>query len=79
MLEISDLFDLFDLMPAPTDDQTLAPARTSVAEAFYYPRAAAAVMEANLDAAFDRYGTQVVARFAFLEASPHVQLGGRGR
>ncbi|MFE4601170.1 hypothetical protein ACFRKE_09955 [Kitasatospora indigofera] len=79
MRELSDLFDLFDLMPDPADDQTQAPAGTSVAEAFYYPQAAAAVMEADPDTAFDRYGIQVVARYAYLEASPTVQLGGRGR
>ncbi|MFC8454756.1 hypothetical protein [Kitasatospora sp. NPDC057223] len=79
MREYGHLTELFDLMPDPADGQTVAPAGTSIGQACFYPQAAAAVMEADLDAAFDRYGTELVARFAYLEASPHVQLGGRGR
>ena len=79
MREYGHLTDLFDLMPDPTDNQTPAPAGTSIGQACFYPQAAAALMEADPDAAFDRYGVELVARFAYLEASPHVQLGGRGR
>ncbi|MGW4651810.1 helix-turn-helix domain-containing protein [Kitasatospora sp. NPDC004289] len=77
MREYGHLTALFDLMPDQAAEPDVAPAGTSIGQACIYPQAAAAVMEADTDGAFDRYGAELVARFAKLEASPYVQLHAR--
>ncbi|MFF8775100.1 hypothetical protein [Kitasatospora sp. NPDC015120] len=77
--EFRELTALFDLMPDHEAEPRVETAGTSIGEACFYPQAAAALMEANPDAAIDRYGADLVGRFAYLAASPTVQLGGRGR
>ncbi|MFD5437369.1 hypothetical protein ACFWJ4_35135 [Kitasatospora sp. NPDC127067] len=55
---------------------TTAPAtRQDLLEAAYLPAAALAQMEAAGDQAFERFGADLVARYAHLAASPNVQLG----
>ncbi|WP_035838622.1 hypothetical protein [Kitasatospora azatica] len=55
---------------------TTAPAtRQDLLEAAYLPAAAHAQMEAAGDQAFERFGADLVARYAHLAASPNVQLG----
>ncbi|WP_329925840.1 hypothetical protein [Streptomyces sp. SP17BM10] len=69
----SELEFMADLFGAAA---TTAPAtRQDLLEAAYLPAAALAQMEAAGDQAFDRFGTDLVARYSQLAASPNVQLG----
>ncbi|MFJ7250151.1 hypothetical protein ACIQWA_36705 [Kitasatospora sp. NPDC098652] len=68
--EFTFMADLFGAAAAA------APAtRQDLAEAAYLPAAALAQMEAAGDQAFERFGADLVAKYASLDANPNIQLG----
>ncbi|MFF0415629.1 hypothetical protein ACFYUY_35025 [Kitasatospora sp. NPDC004745] len=68
--ELTFMADLFGAAAA-----TAPATRQDLLEADYLPAAALAQMEAAGDRAFERFGADLVAKYASLDANPNIQLG----
>jgi len=68
--EYAFMADLFGAAAA-----TAPATRQDLAEAAYLPAAALAQMESAGDQAFERFGADLVAKYASLDANPNIQLG----
>ncbi|MGW4814304.1 hypothetical protein ACWEPB_22025 [Kitasatospora cineracea] len=77
MRELAGLSSLFALMEIPTPTRGSDPAEETLAQAHWAPRTVLAAIDDDVDAAIDRYGVDLVARYAGLAANPHVQIGVR--
>ncbi|GGR04216.1 hypothetical protein [Kitasatospora griseola] len=77
MRELAGLAGLFALMDTPAPTPESDPAEETLARAHWAPRTVVAAIDDNVDAAIDRYGVDLVARYAGLAASPNVQIGVR--
>ncbi|MFJ1796551.1 hypothetical protein [Kitasatospora griseola] len=77
MRELAGLAGLFALMDTPAPTPNPSPAEETLARAHWVPRTVVAAIDDNVDAAIDRYGVDLVARYAGLAANPNVQIGVR--
>ncbi|MFF4344249.1 hypothetical protein ACFY00_30520 [Kitasatospora sp. NPDC001540] len=77
MRELAGLSNLFALMDTPAPTPESHPAEESLAQAHWAPRTIVAAIDDDVDAAIDRYGVDLVARYAGLAANPNVQIGVR--
>ncbi|KDN80567.1 hypothetical protein [Kitasatospora cheerisanensis] len=77
MRELAGLAGLFALMDTPGPNPESGPAEETLAQAHWAPRTVVAAIDDDVDAAIDRYGIDLVARYAGLAANPNVQIGVR--